>query len=44
MSRIIYALNQKDKFLLAIVLVDPSDHYDGSYYVHNPFGAKPPDD
>ena len=45
-NEILYALNQKDKFWLAIALVDPleEDHYDGPYYVRNPFGEKPPDD
>jgi len=39
-NEIIYALNQADKFLLAIVLVD-GDAYEGPYYVRNPFSAEP---
>lgn len=39
-NEIIYALNQTDKFLLAIVIVDGDDH-EGPYYVRNPFNSEP---
>lgn len=39
-NEILYALNQKDKFLLAIVIVD-GDEYQGPYYVKNPFTVEP---
>ena len=37
----LYALNQADKFLLAIVLVGEDDAVDGPYYLRNPFEAEP---
>jgi hypothetical protein len=37
----LYALNQADKFLLAIVLVGENDAVDGPYYLRNPFEAEP---
>jgi len=40
-NEILYALNQADKFLLAIVLVGEDDSVDGPYYVRNPFDAEP---
>ncbi|UZD66580.1 helicase-related protein [Marinobacter sp. AN1] len=39
-NEILYALNQADKFWLAIVLVD-GDEYEGPYYVKNPFTTEP---
>ena len=39
-NEIMYALNQSDKFVLAIVLVD-GDSHEGPYYVHNPFTTEP---
>ena len=39
-NEIIYGLNQADKFILAIVVVD-GDEYDGPYYIKNPFTAEP---
>jgi hypothetical protein len=39
-NEILYALNQEDKFWLAIVLVD-GNTYDGPYYVQNPFTIEP---
>jgi superfamily II DNA or RNA helicase len=39
-NEILYALNQADKFWLAIVLVD-GDDYEGPYYVRNPFTTEP---
>jgi hypothetical protein len=35
-----YGLNQADKFILAIVIVD-SDSFEGPFYVQNPFTVEP---
>lgn len=39
-NEILYGLNQSDKFILAIVLVD-GDRYDGPFYVTRPFTQEP---
>ena len=39
-NEIIYALNQTDKFLLAIVIVD-GDSHEGPHYIRNPFNSEP---
>ena len=39
-NEILYALNQADKFWLAIVIVD-GDSHDGPFYVKNPFTTEP---
>jgi hypothetical protein len=39
-NEILYGLNQGDKFLLAIVIVD-GDGYEGPYYVRHPFSQEP---
>jgi len=39
-NEILYGLNQSDKFILAIVLVD-GDSFEGPYYVRNPFSKEP---
>lgn len=39
-NEIIYGLNQVDKFILAIVIVD-GDNFEGPYYVKNPFTQEP---
>ena len=39
-NEILYALNQADKFILAIVIVDDDSH-EGPYYVRNPFTKEP---
>lgn len=39
-NEILYGLNQADKFMLAIVLVD-GEQYDGPFYVRNPFKQEP---
>jgi superfamily II DNA or RNA helicase len=39
-NEILYGLNQADKFILAIVLVD-GDTYEGPYYVTQPFTQEP---
>lgn len=40
-NEILYALNQADKFILAIVLVHENDQTDGPYYLKNPFTQEP---
>ena len=40
-NEIMYALNQEDKFWLAVVFVDEEDNADGPYYVQKPFKAEP---
>lgn len=39
-NEILYAMNQAEKFWLAIVVVD-GDEYEGPYYVKNPFTVEP---
>ena len=39
-NEIMYALNQADKFILAIVLVDENEAVDGPHYVRKPFGRE----
>jgi hypothetical protein len=39
-NEIIYGLNQSDKFILAIVIVD-NDSHEGPFYVKNPFTMEP---
>jgi SNF2 family DNA or RNA helicase len=39
-NEIHYALNQRDKFILAIVLVD-GETFEGPYYLRNPFTREP---
>jgi hypothetical protein len=40
-NEITYAVNQADKFVLAIVFVNPDDSVDGPHYVSNPFSREP---
>jgi len=40
-NEMLYALNQADKFILAIVLVGEDDHFDGPHYLKNPFDTEP---
>jgi hypothetical protein len=40
-NEMLYAFNQGDKFLLAIVLVDEGDVADGPHYIQNPFDREP---
>jgi len=40
-NEITYAVNQADKFLLAIVFVTPDDSVDGPHYITNPFQREP---
>ena len=40
-NEVLYGLNQKDKFLLAIVLVGESDSIDGPHYIRRPFTQEP---
>ena len=39
-NEIIYGLNQSDKFMLAVVIVD-GDNFDGPHYIRNPFTVEP---
>lgn len=39
-NEIMYALNQRNKFILAIVIVD-GDSTEGPYYIRNPFDSAP---
>lgn len=39
-NEIIYGLNQADKFILAIVIVD-GDEFEGPYYIKKPFTVEP---
>ena len=39
-NEIIYALNQADKFLLAVVIVDDDSH-EGPHYIRSPFSTEP---
>ncbi|MCS6087901.1 DUF3883 domain-containing protein [Klebsiella pneumoniae subsp. pneumoniae] len=39
-NEILYALNQAEKFLLAIVLVD-GDSFEGPFYIRQPFNKEP---
>ena len=40
-NEILYALNQADKFILAIVLVQENDQTEGPYHLQNPFTQEP---
>jgi hypothetical protein len=40
-NEILYAFNQGDKFVLAIVLVNPDDTTEGPFYIHQPFDHEP---
>ena len=40
-NEILYAFNQGDKFVLAIVLVNPDDTTEGPFYIHQPFDQEP---
>lgn len=40
-NEILYAFNQGDKFILAIVFVNPDDTTEGPYYLTNPFQREP---
>jgi len=40
-NEMLYALNQAEKFILAIVLVKTDDAVDGPYYLRKPFDAEP---
>ena len=39
-NEIVHALNQQDKFILAIVVVD-GDSHEGPYYIRSPFSTEP---
>lgn len=40
-NEMLYALNQSDKFYLAIVLVGEADDVEGPFYLRNPFDTEP---
>ncbi len=40
-NEILYALNQADKFILAIVIVSEDDSVEGPYYLRDPFDVEP---
>lgn len=40
-NEMLYALNQADKFFLAIVLVGENEAVEGPYYLRNPFESEP---
>ena len=40
-NEILYAFNQGEKFVLAIVLVNEDDSVEGPYYVRRPFDREP---
>jgi superfamily II DNA or RNA helicase len=40
-NEMLYALNQADKFHLAIVLVGDDDSHEGPFYLRNPFDTEP---
>jgi hypothetical protein len=40
-NEILYAFNQGEKFVLAIVFVNPDDSTEGPYYLANPFQREP---
>lgn len=40
-NEILYALNQADKFILAIVIVNSDDSVEGPYYIRRPFETEP---
>ena len=40
-NEMLYAFNQGDKFVLAIVLVGEDDSVDGPHYLRNPFDREP---
>jgi len=37
----LYAFNQGDKFVLAIVVVNEDDSHEGPYYIRRPFDREP---
>jgi hypothetical protein len=40
-NEILYALNQEDKFLLAIVFVGDNDQIEGPHFISTPFETEP---
>jgi len=41
-NEMLYALNQSDKFILAIVQINEDDSIDSVHYLRNPFDTEPP--
>ena len=40
-NEMLYAFNQGDKFVLAIVLVNEDNSYEGPHYIRRPFDREP---
>ncbi len=40
-NEVLYGLNQADKFILAVVLIDGDDNFEGPYYIRRPFKQEP---
>jgi hypothetical protein len=40
-NEILYAFNQGEKFVLAVVLVDENDRTEGPFYIRRPFDREP---
>jgi superfamily II DNA or RNA helicase len=40
-NEILYAFNQREKFILAIVFINEDDSINGPYYITNPFSQEP---
>lgn len=40
-NEMLYAFNQGEKFVLAVVLVDEGDKVEGPHYIRNPFDREP---
>lgn len=40
-NEMLYALNQAEKFILAIVMVDENENVEGPFYLKNPFTTEP---
>ncbi len=40
-NEMLYSFNQGDKFVLAIVLVNEDDSFEGPYYIRRPFDSEP---
>jgi hypothetical protein len=41
-NEMLYALNQSDKFILAIVQINEDESIDSVHYLRNPFDSEPP--
>ena len=41
-NEMLYALNQSDKFILAVVQINEDESIDSVHYLRNPFDVEPP--